>query len=66
MTATSQEERDALQRVVDAESKVVDAMYYSGDESEAAIDAYNEAAQNLNVLIERLEQMDELLLKGAK
>lgn len=66
MTATLQEQFDTLKIEVDAKSKIVDDMYYSGDDSEEAIEAYNEAAQAVNELIERLEHLELRLAKEAK
>lgn len=66
MTATLQEQFDTLKIEVDTKSKIVDEMYYSEDDSEEAIEAYNEAAEAVNVLIERLENIELQLEKGAK
>lgn len=66
MTATLQEQFDTLKIEVDAKSKIVDEMYYNGDESEEAIEAYNVAAEAVNVLIERLEQLELQLEKEVK
>lgn len=66
MTATLQEQYDTLKIEVDAKSKIVDEMYYSEDDSEEAIEAYNLAAEAVNALIERLENLELRLEKEAK